>query len=116
MVEFLSRNLQILGDATQAHFLPVVFTTAQIWTSDVDLSAAELLTGNLDLSDMKFDKKDFIFYQYHLSPGIKHSHSPSDRPGTIGDFMDSEYVRTIAFVSASGIRDFLLWSSEIDFW
>lgn len=114
MVEFFSNNLLVLGEATQAYFLPVIFTTAQVWASDVDLSKAELLTGNVNLGDRKFTRKDFIFYQYHLSPGLKHSHSPNERPGNMGDYLDSEYIRTIAIVSAAGIDSFLLWSSAID--
>lgn len=113
MVEFLGGNPQVLGKATEAHFLPVVFTTAQIWVSDVDLSTADYRTGDLDFNDTKFSHKDYIFYQYHLSPGLKHSYSLiSGR--NIGDYLDSGYVRTISVVSASGIEDFLSWSSSID--
>ena len=116
MVEFLARNLLVLGDATEAHFLPVIFTTAQIWTSDVNLSSAELQTGKVNLSDTDFSKRDYIFYQYQVSPGLKHSYSPVDRPANIGELMDSEYVRSIAIVGASGIQPFLNWSSQIDLW
>jgi len=30
-------------------FLPVVFTTADLWVTDVDLSAADLTTGDLPI-------------------------------------------------------------------
>jgi hypothetical protein len=112
MVEFLSENMQILSKIDEAYLLPVVFTTAQIWASDVELSSANLENGDIDLAGTSFVSKPYVFYQYHLSPGLKHSRSPVSRPTTIGAFMDSEYVRTIAVVTASGIEQFLNWSSD----
>lgn len=114
MVEFLCDNPQILGEANEAYLVPVIFTTAKIWISGVELSSADLHSGNLDFNNTKFQSEDYVFYQYHLSPGLKHSHSPDSRPASIGKFMDSEYVRTIAVVSASGIEKFLLWASGIN--
>ncbi len=116
MIEFLSKNVQILGNATDAYFLPVIFTTAQLWASDVDLGSADIENGNIDLSKGNFDKKQWIFYQYHVSPGLKHSFSPVDRPQRIGPLMESEYIRTIPIVTASGVEKFLKWASDPDPW
>lgn len=107
MVQCVAANRQLLEDSTPAYFLPVIFTTAKIWTSDVDLGAADIRNGAINLEDTDFRQVDWVYYQYHLSPGIKHSHSPAQRPKTIEDLLDSEYIRTIAVVSASGIRNFL---------
>lgn len=114
MVEFLSQNMQVLRERTDAVFLPVIFTTANLWASKADLSATDLRSGNIDLQNTDFTSKPWVFYQYHTSPGVKHSFSPVERPPAIGVLMESEYVRTIAIVSASGIEQFLKWTSNPD--
>lgn len=113
MVEFFSKNPQILDDTTVS-LLPVIFTTARIWVSDVDLSTADVETGKVELKDTKFQERPWIAFQYHLSPGIKHTASPSETPASLHAFMDSEYVRTIPIVTPGGIAAFLKWSSQID--
>ena len=115
MVEFLSKDVQVLPNRT-AYLLPVVFTTAHLWRSSVDLSSANLEDGSIDLGGTDFTQEPWIFYQCHLSPGLKHSYSPMQRPENIGDLMDSEYVRTVVIVSASGIESFLKWSSDPDYY
>lgn len=113
MVEFFSKKPQLLKDTTIS-LLPVIFTTARIWVSDVDLSRANIETGKVDLQDTKFREWPWIAFQYHLSPGIKHSTSSVEHPASLHDFMDSEYVRTIPIVSPTGIEPFLKWSSQIN--
>jgi hypothetical protein len=113
MVEFFAKNPQLLKDNTVS-LLPVIFTTARIWVSDVDLSSAAVETGKVDLKDTKFQERPWIALQYHLSPGIKHTASPTENPASLHSFMDSEYVRTIPIVSPAGIETFLKWSSQID--
>jgi hypothetical protein len=112
MVEFFSRNPKYLGNSAQAVIIPVIFTTAQTWGSNINLSAADLESGELDISGSKFYKEPWIAYQYHQSPGLKHSLSSKDVLKSLGDFMDIEYVRTIPIVTASGIETFLRWSSQ----
>jgi hypothetical protein len=114
-VDFLSTNLQVLRPTQEAYFMPVIFTTAHLWASDVDLRKADLQTGKVVPPDKGFTKKPYLFYQYHLSPGIKHGRSPMDKPNNLGDFMDSEYVRTIAVVNPSGLDAFLGWSAALSF-
>jgi len=116
MVEFLRFNIQVFRDQKGAEFLPVIFTTAHLWSSDVDLSSADLAKGEVDLSKKRFTERQYVFFQYHLSPGLKHSSSPTERSDDLGDIMESEYVRTIPIVNASGIENFLIWSSALDLW
>jgi hypothetical protein len=113
-VEFVMANKQILSDQATAYFFPVIFTTARVWVSDVDLASADIEKGNIDFDQANLEQKPWVFYQYHLSPNIKHSRSPSERPKTIGEFLDSEYIRTIAIVTSSGIEQFLGWCYNFD--
>ncbi len=107
----LRDNIQLLGEDKDVRFLPVIFTTASLWASIIDLSTADLNTGKLDLSQTPPTKIPWLCYQYTLSPGIKHFASPTEKPSKIGELMMSEYVRSIIIVSPDGIEDFLEWSS-----
>lgn len=114
MIEFLARNPQILGGSNVAILLPVIFTTARIWSSDVDLSSAEISTGKVDSSTHALSERPWVLYQYHLSSGIKHSDLPDKRLSTFGALLDLLYVRTIPVVTATGIEQFLAWASDSD--
>jgi hypothetical protein len=116
MVNCLAFNPKLLGDQRRSDLLPVIFTTARIWTSDVDLSSANLTKGQIDMTGKPLTERPWVFFQYHLSPGLKHTSSPSERADALGDLMEHEYVRTVAVVSAAGIEKFLMWSSHLDLW
>jgi hypothetical protein len=110
-LEALSQNKQLVeGNIT--HLLPVIFTTAQLWVSKADLGLAELATGNIDLSKDKFESVPWLWYQYHMSPGLKHTSisRPKDQI-KVEEFIESKYIRTVAIVSPGGIEDFLLYTS-----
>lgn len=110
-VEALSQNKQLL-EGTQTHLLPVIFTTAQLWISHSDLGLADLVTGDIDLSKDGFESVPWLWYQYHLSPGLKHTsvYKPQDEI-KVEEFIEAKYIRTVAIVSASGIEEFLLYTS-----
>lgn len=114
LIEFARKTPQFLKEEGEAYFLPVIFTTARIWTTDADLATAQIETGNVDFGDSRFAERPWVAYQYHQSPGLKHAASPAERPGSLTQLMDSEYVRTIAVVSSAGVGEFLRWSSEIN--
>ncbi len=102
------------GFMGRTDLLPVIFTTANLWGSDVDLSKAELESGKSDLTGSRFEKLPWLWYHYHLSPGLKHSSSPDWRHTDLGELMESEYIRSIAIVSPSGIESFLKHVSWLD--
>ena len=110
-LEVLAQHTQLV-EGTITHLLPVVFTTAQLWVSKADLGLAELATGDLDISNDEFESVPWLWYQYHMSPGLKHSSisQPKDQI-KIEEFIESNYIRTIAIVSANGIEEFLLHTS-----
>lgn len=112
MVNFVYKKRQLFGSEKMIAFLPVVFTTAQLWASDVDLSTADIATGNIDLSQTQFTRKDWLLYQYHMSPGLKHSYA-NEPLGTVGEIMQEHYIRSIAIVSPTGIAPFLKWAGSI---
>jgi hypothetical protein len=111
LVDFFSADSDAFADARDGNrvigFLPVIFTTARLWTSSVDLSSADLHHGKFDLSDVDIEERPWLFYHYHQSPGLKHSVHTDRKSGSLDDILYSTYVRTIAIVSASGIAEFM---------
>jgi len=112
MVESWVQKLGAIRNEMKTAFLPVIFTTAHLWVSDVDLSASELETGKINFTNTTFVKKPWIIYQYHMTPNLKHLYPGSQQKyDSIGEFMESEYIRSIAIVNPAGIREFLTESS-----
>jgi|ERR1043166_1039764 hypothetical protein len=111
-IEALCQDKQLFEE-TKVHLLPVIFTTAQLWISHSDLGVADLDTGDIDLSKDKFESVPWLWYQYHMSPGLKHT-SPYEPRHEIKaeEFIEEKYIRTVAIVSASGVEDFLLYTSQ----
>jgi hypothetical protein len=88
-------------------FMPVIFTTAKLWVSDVDLSLADLETGKIDFSAIKMHPKEWLFYHHSQSPNIKHSFGSFKGSKELSDVLYLDYTRTISIVNSSGIQSFL---------
>ena len=96
-------------------FLPVIFTTARILTSDVDISESDLLSGKIDVNKIKLEEKEWCYFQYNQSQNLKHNHFVLQSLKDLSDVLSCEFTRTILIVSAKGIRKFLLepiWNDD----
>ena len=102
------------GTAVGVDLLPVVFTTADLFVVNGDLSTAELSTGNIDLTKHEFEPKEWIVFQYHMSPGLKHELARNLQAKSLSQFLDLEYIRSVPIVSHKGIGAFLWWASNFD--
>lgn len=114
-IEMLTENPQLTETAEQdviVKLLPVIFTTANLWVSRADLSEADLATGRIDLSEKEFEPSPWLWYQYNVSPGLKHANAPIEKQRNLEEHMMMEHVRSIAVVSPSGIGDFLAQTSQ----
>jgi len=109
-INLLAGNRGLIGNKTFT-FYPTVFTTAELWVSNADLSKADLQTGNINLTKGDFQEVTWLWFQYNTSPGIKHSLSFYNWE-KLEDVMENEFVRTVAIVNSSGIRDFLRVTTE----
>lgn len=107
MGEEFRRHNGIAGQKEVA-FLPVIFTTARIWVSDdADLTGSNLDTGEISLQSANVTEMDWVWFQYQVSPGLKHSLQSNYIANELEGLMISDYIRTIAIVSPSGIEEFL---------
>ncbi len=104
----LFHTQSLLKSGQYVTLIPVILTTASIWVSPVDLGNADIKSGQLEQSQVEVKQKGWVYYQYHQSPGLKHSfHIPASKLSEISSILDREYIRTIPVVTASAITDFL---------
>jgi hypothetical protein len=119
LIEFFSRKPRYAPDNSTVIFIPVIFTAAKIWATDVDISAADVAKGQVALDSADVSEKPWLWLQYHVSPGLKHTvdlQLPTDErvKTDLGHLLEIEYARAIAVVGPNGIDGFLasqLWTS-----
>ena len=106
-IEFLgiyTRSTQ--PEAFGQTLIPVVFTTASLYVSDVDLGLADIQSG--EVSGAKLERVQWVVYQYHVSPGLKHSLEASfSNALDLPEVLTKEYIRSVIIVGASHTKDFL---------
>ncbi len=96
-----------LGNIKQITIVPVVFTTAKLLASEAELKSSDLLSGELKGTPAVVEK-DWLYYQYSQSPNIKHQlDNNKEKMDTWENIIAHEYIRTVAIVNASGIKNFL---------
>lgn len=112
LIECFSKNQRYLAENCPISFIPVIFTTAKIWATDIDI-ASDVTTGQVVPGSNDVVEKPWLWLQYHVSPGLQHGidrQVPKDEPfsrATLGDLLELEYARTIAVVGSGGIDAFL---------
>jgi hypothetical protein len=103
-VNFIKRAPGVIGPDNAFLLLPVIFTTVGLWTSDDDLSKADIESGNLDISKHgSLQSREWLFFEYNQSSTVKHSAEYTEHPATLSDWLQQDSIRTIAIVSAQGI-------------
>ena len=105
------------GESKYAAFLPVIFTTAKLWVSDIDLSEADINTGKIDLPAESLVEREWLLFHYSQTPDISHALSGFSKIDELSDALYFDYTRTIPIVNAAGIQSFLsdsLWMHPED--
>jgi hypothetical protein len=116
LIQFRANELLASAGSTSydATFLPVIFTTAQLWVTEADLTATDLASGEIDLRQFAFRQVPWVCFQYHLSHGIKHSVHRHRTPGSLADELEDGFIRTVPIVSTSeGMVRFVQWASNL---
>lgn len=110
-IETIIKEQNVWANCFQIYFLPVIFTTANLFVSDVDLSLSNLQTGEIKLSKEQIQNVPWVFYQYPMSVGLKHLLISINESKDISSLLVNDYIRSIAVVSADGIEDFFTKNS-----
>jgi len=92
---------------TPVIIIPIILTTANILAGNLEIENIDLLNGNLKTLP-SLTPKDWVYYQYHQSPALKHNF-PAEQSANyeLPYILDRDYIRTIPIVSAKGISSFL---------
>src|SRR6266850_1399930 len=111
MLEALTIEADLLKGMTRSlageplSIVPVVFTTARLLITTVDLSSASLKTGLLPVGEFQASEVPWLFLTTNQSVDLKHERgtSASRPPRDLRDIIQGFYERTIAVVSPDGI-------------
>lgn len=95
-----------------ARFLPVVFTTAELWVSGVDLGSADRATGRISTTDA--ERMDWVWFNHNQSPALQHDVERADVSSDLSTALRQQHCRTIAVVGSGGIESFL--SRDLEDW
>lgn len=87
--------------------IPVVVTTAKLTVARVNFSKVDLASGELSPEDLEPEEVPFVFHQYPVSLGLRHSEGTRYLSRNIAHALDREFLRTVPIVSAGGLLDFL---------
>lgn len=115
-VNALKTRLNLIPHETYCYVLPVIFTTATLWSSPVELNEADLATGKVDTSQHQLTKEKWLWFNYIASPGLKHGVQTGPVADQLRTEMVNSYMRTVAFVSPDGMEDFMGLSSRHPVW
>ena len=111
LVQFFADRQKLPNEWSELVISPVIVTTANLWTSDVDLSAADVATGDVPVQAAALSLQPYVVLQYHLSPGIKHGvRTHGMEP--LGEILDREFVRTVHIVNSKHVGNFLSFGSN----
>jgi len=112
LIEFFYKHPFLIAPGSHAAFVPVILTTANLWATNYELSTAAPDTGKMAADKLRVEAVDWLWYQYHQSPGLLHSRERSNQHKDIAGILYQEFVRPIAIVTPTGLKSFL----EAGFW
>ena len=112
LVQLLQDRPELVEESQPWFISAVVFTTAELFTSDVELEKASRTTGEANWEGAAFRAVPWLAMNYNLSPGIKHTAQPENEHTSLAAIVHHEYTRTVFIVGPDGIRSFLDWSSD----
>jgi hypothetical protein len=75
------------------------------------LDKATLLDGKIDFTNSVVNSVPWLVYQHFQSPELRHDVPGNRVDESVGRILEFDYMRSVAIVSASGIGEFLKWSS-----
>ena len=107
MVEFFAGHPHLVPEGGKIHLVPVIFTTAQIFTSEIDLGSANLESGELDNIQANQTSRPWIWWQHNVSPTLVHGQAVRPIARSMESVLEQEFSRSIAIVSSQGIESFL---------
>lgn len=113
----LESNYRSVTGKRAVRFIPAIFTTAQLWATDADISLADLKTGDLDKNLIKAHQVEWVWFNYNRSPKLKPHVTIESNGSALGELaveLKRHFTRSVAIISTSGIDQFLC--ADLDEW
>jgi hypothetical protein len=93
-----SREIQLFT------FVPVIFTTAKLWVSEVALSETDIGSGNV--ADLNCEQRSWIWFNYNRPSTIRHDLSWIESECDVSVALARLFTRTVAIVTPDGMDRF----------
>ncbi len=107
LIDFMQSEPEIWKHEQEIRLVPVIITTAKLWTTDADLGSADPESGNLSKEGFSVEQRNQLWLHYPQSPSLRPSSLPAEKARKLADVLFHRFVRRIAVVSVPGIKDFL---------
>lgn len=109
-VRLVARDPSVLDEAQLVTIMPVVFTTARLWTTSDDLSQASLTDGRLPSPPAELQERDWICYRFRQSTTLRHEHGRTEPANRLADLVTRDSIRTVFVVRAEACQSFFQWA------
>jgi hypothetical protein len=104
---YYSRDRPDLGPNPRSfRFVPAVFTTADLWVTDADLTATQLESGTVPEEHFRTVRSGWLWFNHNLSPNLRHI-IPGDTPRGLAEVLVAESTRSVAIINPLGLAEFL---------
>ena len=111
LIRLAEKNRSLVVGSSPQTVSGIVFTTAQIWTSNVALDRTDLATGVVDFEGSEFVARPWVAYRYRATPNLRHEFPCGEGGINLQEVLDRDFVRTIFVVGPSGVSSFLEWAA-----
>lgn len=109
---FLAQRPMLIPDGGAGVIVPVIFTTAELYVSDVALDSADVATGRL-LGPPNMRRVPWLIYQCPQSADLMHQVPGNRVTESVARILEVDLVRSVAIVSPEGIASFLEKSPDL---
>ena len=109
LVDFYAENPIMLKGIASVDLVPVVLTTANLWVSSAQLETTDLRSGEIDPESASLEAREYVMYQYHVSPGlrpVRANRQISQRVG-LRAALERDFIRTVHVVHGTSFGAFL---------
>jgi hypothetical protein len=93
-------------------FIPIVFTTAQVLVTNVDLGSVDLSTGDVPADAVRAQATDWIWFNHNRSPVLRADLEWANVSEDLARELRLEFARSIAIVGPEGVDKFLTINLE----
>lgn len=113
LANFFAQHLGIFSAQKFISIIPVIITTANLWSTIADSSRIDIKTGNYPAGAIQLRAEPWLWFHYPQSDQLKHSIPMQYEPSNISQILYRNYIRPIAIVNSASIGHFLgstLWN------